>query len=530
MNNIKIYIARIFAITLIISVMSCESIMNVKPQDSVAADEFYKEQSEVFGAFIGLSGLFRDVAEQTLILSELKGDLMTPTHNAPMEFWEIYNYKADNNFSYTSSRRYYDLILNSNDFITRLTKFHTDTPTAITDDVYEGLISQAVNYKVWAYLTIGKFWGEVSIYSSVMDDIYDDALVKLRLEDLPNYLIDYLYGGENGVDAFNEFQWHWILDPTDSGDPDKNWNDISLDARVLLGELHLWNRDYQLALDNLIDYIADVKKYDGAESFSNIFRKHYIDVSKALVTVAPFSAAEGQENNLRKFFAPTTDAWYYFAPTDRSVELFASQEKNNFALGDDRGFAMSYAAEGGQRFILKYLLEDKSTDEDEMIKSESEIYIYRTSELSLMLAEAYCFLGRFEESFAFLEKGLNKYWATNAFVKPFNYLPEGFKDVKGVRARVDLLELDKDILFEGCPTQQDSIYALSDVISDEYALELAYEGKRWPALIRMASNLNDTEFLAKKISMKFGENASDYASYLKNRNNWFIKDNINENQ
>ena len=547
MNKINIYITQVLAVVLILSSTSCEKIMEVNPKDSLLANNFYKDQSEVYGAFIGLSGLFSQVAEQTIILSELKGDLMTPTSNAPSEFWDIYRYQSDNSTSYASSKRYYDLVLNVNDFLKRVSKFYQDAPTAIDAHVYKGMVSQAINYKVWAYLTIGKFWGETSVYSSNMEDKYDDALITLTLDQLPRYLIDYLQAGENGIDAFQNFEWAWILDPSSTDkDPDVNWIGICLDARVLMGELYLWGGDYQLAIDQLSAYMVDEKKFgdnytltDKKESwaavkYKDIFEESYTEVMGAIVTAVPFSAAEGQEHNLLTYFSPKSPNLYYFAATNHAVELFNSQVRSNFAKGDNiRGNNISFKLvtnSGGDYYINKYMLTKSEESEYEDYESESDIYVYRTSELNLMLSEALCFLGRFEESLAFLDKGTDTYWGGASFNPPFTYLNSYFQNNRGIRARAGLLELESNSVFEACNSVQDSIRALSGVIADEFALELAYEGKRWPALIRMADNLNETSFLAKKVSRKFENEAVTYEGILSDRNTWFIKDDINETQ
>lgn len=511
-------------ILLAFAVTSCEKMMTVDTTTGLHAEDHYKSKSEIYGALLGLVGSFADVAEQTVVLAGLKGDLMTPTLNAPQEFWDIYTYQADNNTTYSSSKKYYDIVLNCNDFLRRVKKYNQDVPGDIPEAIYKGMVSCAINFKAWSWLTIGKFWGEAAIYSTNMVDANDEALVRLPFEQLPQYLMDYMRGGEDGIDAFNELDWKLVLDNSDL-----NWVGTTIDGRVLMGELNMWAGNYQEAIDIFLDYMVKTEKVGNA-SYSYMFTHDPSEVANAVVTAVPFSAAYGQEHNLRKLFSTGAANVYYLAPTEIAVDLFDSQVRKNYAKGDNRGRGTTLQkviSSSTLAYITKYTL---NNEEEDVYKSEAPIYIYRISELNLMIAEAYCFLGRFKEALAFVDEGVSSYWTGGGFRAPFEDLNQVLQRNMGVRSRADLLELNRDTLFMGCATQQDSLYVVCDVIADETALEFAYEGKRWPALVRMAMHLNDETFLADRVSRKFGAQADAYKAILTNRKNWFIPDVINNTQ
>ena len=87
------------------------------------------------------------------------------------------------------------------------------------------------------------------------------------------------------------------------------------------------------------------------------------------------------------------------------------------------------------------------------------------------------------------------------------------------------MPLDPEEIFASCDTRRDSIRTLCGLIADETALELAYDGKRWPALVRMARNLQDPSFLADRIVAKFDEaEQGRYRQLLSDPANWYIKD------
>lgn len=516
---------RTLGIVLTLSVASCEDMMKVDTTTGLQTEDNYNTKSEIYGAFIGLAGSFAQVAEQTVVLAGLKGDLMTPTTLAPEEFWDIFTYRADNNTTYTSSRRYYDLVLNCNDFLRRVQKYNHDIPGDIPEAIYKGMVSCAINYKVWSWLTIGKFWGEATIYSSNLVDDNTEGMVRLSFEQLPQYLMDYMNGGEEGIDAFHELDWKLVLD-----NPDLNWMGTNLDGRVLMGELNMWAGNYQEAIDIFLNYMVKTEKYGNA-GYSYIFTHEPTDVGNAVITAVAFSAANGQEHNLRRLFSPVAPNLYYLAPTDLAIQLFESQVQSNYGKGDySRGNGVSYtkhtANSTTQSYISKYTLNENKDE----YTSDAAIYIYRVSELNLMIAEAYCFLGRFEEALVFMDEGVDDYWTGGGFRAPFTDLDQALQKDRGVRDRAGLLKLDRDTIFQACVTTRDSMYAVSSLIADETALEYAYEGKRWPVLMRMAMHLEDNSFLSERVSRKFGTGAAYYEEFLNDRKNWFIPDVVNSTQ
>lgn len=536
--KIRTYITQALVFLLILFSTSCDKMMTVKPSTSLSADEHYNSRAEIYAAFIGLSGLFADVAEQTIILAGLKGDLMKPTGNAPEEFWDIYKFQANNNTTYTSSKKYYDLVLNCNDFLKRVRKYNQDVPGDILDPVYKGMVSSAINYKVWSWMTIGKFFGEAAIYSKNIEDGNSEGAVRLTLDQLPQYLIDYMNGGQYGINAFNVLDWKEILTPDNTLPSD--WVGVNLDGRVLMGELNLWAGNYQETVDYLVEYMNATKKVGNA-LFGDIFEKGYTSVSNAVVTAVPFNAAYGQEHNLLRFFSPFSPNQYYFSPTKTAVDLFESQVYKDYTLGDRvRGVDVSITQMGtNEYYISKYMLRRETDDEFYNYLSDADLYVYRVGELNLMIAEAYCFMGKFRESLAFLDEGVDDFYqSSGTFLSPFESLPSNLGANRGVRDRAGLAPLIRDSVFYSCLNLQDSIKALSGYIVDETALETAYEGKRWPALVRIANNLireygqDETSFLAEIVSRKFDDESEValYKSMLKDSKKWFIKNEIDSTQ
>ena len=65
---------------------------------------------------------------------------------------------------------------------------------------------------------------------------------------------------------------------------------------------------------------------------------------------------------------------------------------------------------------------------------------------------------------------------------------------------------------------------VEDLIINERALELAFEGKRWFDLVRIANRRQDPAYLADKVAAKFTDAGEKEAvrAKLMNVNNWFL--------
>lgn len=519
MKRMRLYMKRILGMVLILSVCSCEKLLDVDTSTTLGVNDHYSAPGEVYGAFIGIAGSFMKVADQTIILSELKGDLLKPTLNASQEFWDIYNFRADKNTAWAGMGLYYDIIINCNDFLKRARKFNRENPGSIPSSVYEGMVSNAICYKAWSLFTIAKFSGEATVYSVNADSDDSSSMVQMRLEDLIPWLMDYLKNGEEGIDGFVLLNWKDLLD-----NQDVNWEGCQINGNALMAELNLWAGNYEQAVAYYIEVITNpvhpVDAWKGT-AWGELFRKAGNELEAEVITLVPFDASQGHQHKLRYYFSNISPNAYYLAPTENMLELFDSQRRQGFYEGDLRGNGLSVGTENNERVVLKYSLK---TDID-AYTGDANIHIYRAAEMHLNLAEAYCFLGRYEEALAFLDNGMAEYWNGSKFDAPFESFNSNLRNNAGVRGRMSLLPVDRDVFFEGCTSRRDSITTLAAKIADENALELAYEGKRWFALVRMARNLQDPSFLADRVAAKFQQSEQAYyKTLLTNQENWFIKE------
>ncbi len=104
----------------------------------------------------------------------------------------------------------------------------------------------------------------------------------------------------------------------------------------------------------------------------------------------------------------------------------------------------------------------------------------------------------------------------NTATKPTGY--SKWSKNEGVRARVYLKSKTVPAALAD-PTEY-----IEDLIIEERAKELAFEGKRWFDLVRIATRRNDPAYLADKVAAKYADPdvAEDVRQLLMDPANWYI--------
>lgn len=517
---------------------SCENFFDIDTDDIAPEDKNYTAKGEVYSGLIGIASAFQQAADQYIVMSELLGDLIEPTSHAPVEFWDVYRYRATNGNSLVSPELFYNIIVNSNDFLRHAVKFHQEVPKAIPDSIYAGMISTAINYRAWAYLTIGKLYGEAVYYDLALAD--DTDLEKERLLPLDALVDELIYSVKNGVDGidgFHPLEWSKLFD-TEA----KDWYYISINPNVLLCELYLWDGNNVDAAQAGLSAIVSGVKDDGTEStdkyklsasykgnsWKKMFSDNFGTVTNEAFTAVPFDYSRNQTSKLQYYFSNITPNVYYMKPHTNLINRYKNQKRpNSTTKGDQyRGDGVSYTKEGGEYVFSRYHL-NKSN-----YKHDNHIYIYRAADVWLMVAEALNNLGDIAQADSILNVGLKTSQDGSKFKAPFNYpiYNWNLRECIGVRGRADVKpDYVRDHVVDSLFTDENLLadrkkFVLDSLIAEEVALECAGEGKRWFTLVRMARNAGKPEIVADPVSAKFSNSERElYRIWLMNPKNWFIK-------
>lgn len=522
----------VLAMTLFIG--GCGNFLDVDPDDTLLEENSYSSLNEVYSNFLGISTKLGEAAEQAILISELRADLMEPTTNAGEKYWEIWRYQAGTSNEAVNPVAFYNVVLQVNDFLRHLTEFNRKNPEAIEETYYKGMISSAVADYCWAYLNIGKIYGEAVYHDLALSSEIDLSQAKvLAFDELIDRLIDVMQNGVEGIDAFHALDWTKILNNTDY-----SWNRMGINPDALVSELYMWDGNYVAAARHLTHTLSGlgVINNNGSDTrwllgdlFQNskwgtIWGEAFTGtaISKEAVSAVPYDFDRNQTNHLQYWFSNLSPNVYYFKPAESLIEKYDTGKRKDKGEGDYRK-AASINEEGGENTIYRYTKGHKAYEHD------AYIYIYRAADLWLMLAETLNQLGDIAAADSVLNVGLNSSWNGSELLAPFD-VPSFtqnssvLKSCLGVRGRAGMAPNYVRDYVTPDATLERKQWVLDSLIAEEVALESAFEGKRWFTLLRMSRNSGQPAKIADQVCMKFPEGEREkYRQLLMNPENWFIK-------
>jgi hypothetical protein len=246
-----------------------------------------------------------------------------------------------------------------------------------------------------------------------------------------------------------------------------------------------------------------------------------------------------------------TARYYYYSQTTTSS--LANSVCNSAILGDMRARTTLKQGDGEDStkiWVRKYL--------------SGNIVLYRMTTVWLHLAEALNRMGYPDAAFAILKDGVQEQlldsttyltqkskklfqttcpFLSSTYVSKFSSTKNTGIHAHGAGVTSDgaypgrspyqyntilgqkLQQIASDFKISVGTTKEDSINAMEDILCDEYQLEFAFEGSRWPDLMRLAKHKNQAgtysanfgnQWLARKLSYK------GVAKDLTDQNNWYL--------
>lgn len=501
------------------------------------------------------------IADRTLLLGELRADLMTPSVDATTAIQQM----AANDFSapnqYNNISDYYAVINNCNYFIENA----DTTLDRLGKKIFEKEYAVMKTYRAWTYLQLAKIYGKVPlILKPLLTE--KDALAATQqkyadINEICSYFIDdlkpyvdteYPQYGQMGTDKFASPKFF-------------------IPVRVLLGEMCLWTGRYEEACGYFYDLMTQKNNYlqTGVErgtwyvtnlDFTTASMSYSFTWNSAqsddLMSFIPMEQNEfyGVRSYIQDLFA-STETNYYRYQAGPSKALFDLSKAQNYCYVDKvsetqkdtvyapkTGFVHSYQA-GDLRLASCYNKMTINQDETALYSSDYQqiekmsnsnfIPLYRRQQVYLMFAEALNRAGYPESAFCILKYGLTnknieKYVSEEERSKASAYL--GFNDdiftennTLGIHARgCGDVDCDTTYCIPANLSGEEEIKYVEDLIVTEMALESAFEGKRFFDLMRIALRRNDPAYLAEPISRRAG--AKDEATYsrLIDTHNWYL--------
>lgn len=347
---------------------SCEKFLDPEQELDITEERLFDDWYEYRSIEMGMYGLQQDLAEQLLILGELRGDLLEITPNASAEMVEIYHFNPSRNNKYASPTNFFKLISACNNFINVLQREHPEVldPESPVDN-YDRLYGEALCMRAWAYFNAVRIYGKVPyIHESLttMEEIQDyvespgtyidsvhiifdkdgyhnDTTYNVPITLEKNYwdqqlVIDHFTNQlENSIKAVgvnhainnNDLTWEVTI-----------WNQWAMYA--LLGHMYLTQGDMVQAARNfrrIMHNTSENYRYHldmsfGYNGWANIFRD--ISNEEHIYTIW-FSKTYFQQNQFQTIFEPWAPKKYMLKPTYQAILKWESAFRGQQILRND---------------------------------------------------------------------------------------------------------------------------------------------------------------------------------------------------
>lgn len=461
---------------------SCsDDFFNEKPSDRISPDQHYNSNIDAEISCLASLAILQNVVPQMVFASDLLSDATIITKNANLNWQDINNHNLSANNPYLDPSVFYQVIINANESLMNIDSIRNRDKdiTEIDLNIYKGNL---IGIRSWSYFTIARLYGEVAYIPDNLSQLPENLEYIPReaiLDTLVNNLLPYL-----DIDYLDY------------------WN-LSMYNKALIGEIYLEKQDYQNAITYLqmaiegfenTKSIFKVTKDYSRDSWKDFFINSSGHQTEVMIAV-PFSFTEKQPNPIEKWYGYNDE--YIAKPSNNILDLFAKQKAIKGDDGDKyRGLGISFDTINSSNYVVnKYNL-------NRGVLYSSDIILYRAADIHLLLAEAFNRGGSSDIALDILNEGYHDFRNWNQGV--------------GIRGRVYLQNIE-------IPEEVDKVKYLEDIIIEERAMELAFEGKRWFDLMRVARR-RDNSYLADKVAAKYPDAnmANKVRDKLNNEANWYL--------
>lgn len=546
MKNLIILFWGVLGLSLLFS--GCETFLDVDSNRLVLPGEHELDSpNDTIYSMVGIFSQLEKLSDRYVLLGELRGDLMDITENTNPDLREIYNFEISPDNPYNKKSDYYTVINNCNYLIQNI-----DTSiVAKAEKVMYKEFAAAKVIRAWTYMQLALNYGEVKYSVEPVLAIQDSGNYEVyTMQELIPMLIQDLEPWKN-IEEPGSYSLGEYLSSKKSFFP----------IRFVLGDLYLWNGDYEKAAIEYYNLMAE-NFYVINNWFTSTWTvENGVFVSRELedqdwmfmfslntneqITLISGSTEYGSSSKL-----DSLSTYQQITPSTTAINNWNNQtyyySASAFTEGDLRGDFGSYISP--ESFIYFGINLDDDFTTNTIMKfsfmtttTSKAIAIYRSGLLYLRYAEAVNRAGKPNLAFAVLKHGLNaetlavdtlvpkheKYSmysdSTGTFIDYVDFDEIDFDNNIGVHSRgCGNINLASDFRIPASSSTQDSILYVEDKIIEELALETAFEGNRFHDLMRIAIRRNNNSYLANKVAEKYNSNKEVIRNKLLDENNWYL--------
>jgi starch-binding outer membrane protein, SusD/RagB family len=445
MNTHKNIFLKLTFLLLICAGMSCKKYLDLRPQDGIIRQNFWKTKEQVQAAVMGCyasllgppSGVNdKALAEYLFLWGELRGDMLTPAAGATNDDLEIMNTNILSSNSITNWRSIYRTINYCNTVIDFAPQVLENDQT-LTQPVLDAYLAEAKGLRALMYFYLVRTFRDVPLkLRATSSDQELQQLPKDRDTAVLAQIVKDLNEAEAGAVITYGSQ------AADKGRITK------YTINAIQADVYLWMEKYNETV-TACNKIINAGRFGLVAGNAGWFNTLYV-MGNSNESIFEF---QFDRQKLNPFYAMFRSRPRFIASAVVMEDIYM-QDFQDDTKKDIRGDGASVRATDG--FIWKYIGVDNNSP-----RAAEESYahwiVYRYADILLMKAEALAQLDRGAEALAL---------------------------VKQIRDRAQAL-----VLTERSPDVTDK-QGITDYILEERAREFAYEGKRWYDILRHAKRNN----------------------------------------
>lgn len=523
----------------VIMIISCDEFPDINSDRIVTVNEYdLRSANDTLYAMFGVYAQLQKIADSYILLGELRGDLMDVGEITDRHLIEISTFNISASNPYTGNIKDYYAVINNCNYI--LSKLDTTIVTRGDKRILR-TYAAAKAVRAWTYWQIMLNYGKVTYYEKpilTLDDAQAQYPVYTDINTLADVLINDILPYKNvekpDYGLLSTFDLQKSLFP----------------VRYLLGDMYLWKGEYEKAATEFRDLIFaenilitnDYSSYYQVQNgvFTGNAVVNWVNVFDPGASESVIELVLNNKYQLNTLVDSLAEI-RRIVPSAKSIENWSGQHyfvsETLDTLGDLRRYG-SYSRMYDSQFNL---LEKYSISKYELMNfnlNYKRLMICRAAGIYLKYAEAVNRLGKPNLAMAVLKNGLRATTITSNVIVPpserdsvlplyMDFRHDKFNNNIGIRARV-CRDINKDtinyIIPKNLTTTEEKVTFVEDLIINESALELAFEGNRFHDLMRIALRRNDNAYLADKVAGKHPLPLREsIRTKLNDKSNWFLK-------
>lgn len=561
--------------------VSCSDFLYEDSDQVAYADRnLLTDDADTLWAMAGIMNKMQVIADRTVLLGEVRGDLVTLTGDASADLRALadFDVPVSSGNKYNRPRDYYAIINNCNYY---LANADTTLRNSRNERIFLKEFAAVKAFRAWTYLQLALNYQSVPLITEPVLSMEDAEknFPRADIKEVCRYFIDDLTPY-----AEVETPSYGYIRNTDS-------KLFYYPIKVLLGDLYLWNGQYREAAQSYYRYISTRNGTNAAypvstnavrfskndshwmsiqDYWSSMFISERSSSTSELITMIPGDSipSEGNYSELRDLFntSEANDYTSSIVPSQAIIDLSAAQKYCHYTTGGEYVYApdgLDNFHTGDLRISSIYTNLDnlgnlnimsngkRVTNYSVISKYQTRnVHILRRAMVYLRLAEALNRAGFPRFAFQILKTGVNNsviardvipyYPADSAFIASFNFPNTAYilettaglstENTQGLHSRGsgytaanDSYAFLEDSVLTAHPSPLTAqMEYVEDLITDEEALEFAFEGHRFYDLMRIALRRNDPSYLATRVARRTGTFSPSLQNLLMDTKNWYL--------